>query len=171
MMRKLAFSIGGVALAIIVISLALLAVLRVKDQYHFQKEYKVQTFNGTNYVIQLSEVTVGKVESGCVVMVYARVQNPNPVELTLKRDWFVLVDANKNYYQPVASGTQSPVIKVPANGVAEKEALSYVVEDGAFEGTAALCVGHRYFTLIKSERPYHPAMKIGEFKMFKTLDW
>ena len=109
--------------------------MRVNEARQFSQSYQVQSYTGTNYVVKLLETTVGKVETGHVVIVYARFENPNPTEVVLKREWFVLVDHDKDYYLPTISGTQTPLIKLPPNGVLEKEALSYAVGDDSFAGT------------------------------------
>ena len=117
------------------------------------------------------ETTVGKVEMGHVVIVYARFENPNPTEVVLKREWFVLVDHDKDYYLPTTSGTQTPLIKLPPNGVLEKEALSYAVGDDSFAGTIGLEIERHYFVLIKNEKPWTQKLQQGHFVTFRGRDW
>src|SRR5438067_2436744 len=99
-MRKLQVSLGLGAIGVIVVCVAFLATTRVKEAREFSQGYRVQTMTGTNYVVQMLETTVGKVETGHVVIVYARFENPNPSEVVLRRDWFVMVDHDKDYYLP-----------------------------------------------------------------------
>jgi hypothetical protein len=163
--------VGIVAVGVIGISAALLAMMRVKEAREFSQRYRVQTFAGTNYVVQLLETTVGKVETGTVVIVYARFENPNPTELVLQREWFVLADHDKDYFLPVTSGTQSPLIKLPPNGVLDREALSYAVRDDSFAGALALEVGHHYFVLVKNEKPWTQRLDAGKFVTYHSRDW
>lgn len=171
MNRRLQIIVGIVALGVIGISAALLAIMRVKEAREFSQRYRVQTFAGTNYVVQLLETTVGKVETGSVVIVYARFENPNPTELVLQREWFVLADHDKDYFLPVTSGTQTPLIKLPPNGVIEREALSYAVLDDSFAGALALEVGHHYFVLIKNDKAWTRQLSLGRFVTFRSRDW
>jgi len=93
------------------------------------------------------------------LIVYLRLQNPNTYDVTLRRDWFILVDYNKDYFLPSTTGTQTELIKLPANGVLDREMLSFMVPDNAFAGRVALFVGQNYMVLVKNERPFeaHPA--------------
>ena len=168
MNRRLQIIIGVLALALVVLSVLGLAALRVDRAHQFSQLYRVQTFTGTNYVVRLLETTVGRVQTGYVVVVYARFENPNPTEIVLKRDWFVLADHDKDYYLP-ASG--APLIKLPPSGVLEKEALSYVVGDDAFLGPLALEIGHHYFVLLKTDKPWAGNLKEGRFVTFRSRDW
>jgi len=168
---KLPWLLGGGAVLVMAICLALLAWLRLGDARQFGQAYKVKTYDGTNYVFQFIETTVGKVETSCVLIVYARIENPNPAPLTLKRDWFVLVDDDKDYFQPVATTGQSSTITIPANGVAEKEALSFVVPDDTLNGMLALNVGHRYFATFKSSKPLSRPLLKGQYVTFRQLNW
>ena len=84
-------------------------------------------------MVQLTEAVVRKSETGCVLTVYLRLQNPNAYDVTLDRDWFVLViDRDKDYFLPATIDTQTKLIKLPANGVLDRELLSFVVPDDAF---------------------------------------
>jgi hypothetical protein len=169
--RKLQIIIGLAAMAVIGICLALLGLMRVHETRQFSQSYRLQSDTGTNYVVQLLETTVGKVDTGHVVIVYARFENPNPTEVVLKREWFVLVDHDKDYYLPTTSGTQTPLIKLPPNGVLEKEALSYAVGDDSFAGTIGLEIGHHYFVLIKNQKPWKQKLHQGHFVTFHGRDW
>ena len=171
MNRKLQIIIGLAAVAVIGICLALLGLMRVREARQFSQSYPVQSYTGINYVVQLLETTVGKVETGHVVIVYARFENPNPTEVVLKREWFVLVDHDKDYYLPTTSGTHSPLIRLPPNGVLEKEALSYAVSDDSFAGTLGLEIGQHYFVLIKNEKPWKQMLRQGHFVTFHGRDW
>ena len=171
MNRKLQIIVGAVALAVIGACLTFMAFSRVESARQFGQSYRVQTFTGTNYVVQLLETTVGKVDTGSVVIVYARFENPNPTDLVLKREWFVLADHDKDYYLPTTSGTQTPLIKVPANGVLDKEALSYAVGDDSFDGALALEIGHHYFVLVKNDKPWTRHLGAGQFVTFHSRDW
>jgi hypothetical protein len=169
--RKLQLIVGLVALGVIGLCLLVLGMMRVKEARQFSQSYRVQSFSGTNYFVQLVETTVGKVETGSVVIVYVRFENPNPTEVMLKREWFVLVDHDKDYFLPTISATQSPLIKLPANGVLEKEALSYAVNDDSFAGTLALEAGHHYFVLVKSDKPWTRRLGVGHFVTYRSRDW
>ncbi|MEI6083362.1 MAG: hypothetical protein WCS70_03580 [Verrucomicrobiota bacterium] len=163
--------IGVVALLVIAVCTALLVWLRLGDARLFGQAYKVRTYAGTNYVFQFIETTVGKVESGCVLIVSARIENPNPVTLTLQRDWFVLADHDKDYYQPVLTTGQTGTITIPANGVAEKEAFHFVVPDDTLTGLLALSVGHHYFAMFKSDKPMSRQLTKGQFVTVRQLNW
>jgi hypothetical protein len=167
--RKLQIAIIVLVLSFVGLSFSLLAVLRVKEARHFSQSHRVQTATGTNYIVQLLETTVGKVETGSVVIVYARFENPNSTELVLSRASFVLIGPSR--FMPVTSGTQTALIKLPPNGVLEKEALSYAVTDDSFAGTLALEVGHDYTVLVKNEKPWTRRLSVGKFVTFRSRDW
>jgi hypothetical protein len=171
MNRKLQILVGIAALCIIGASLGLLSVVRVKAARQFSQSCRVQTSAGTNYVVQLLETTVGKVETGYVVIVYARFENPNSAELVLRREWFELADLGGDCYLPATSGTQAPLIKLPANGVLEKEALSYVVNEPALSGALTLKLGHKYFVFINDGKPWTRQLPVGQFVTFRSRDW
>ena len=159
------------ALVVIGVSIGLLAVLRVQEAKEFHRPHPVQTYGGTNYVVQLTEVVVGKTETGCVLIVYLRLKNPNPYDVILRRNWFVLMDHAKDYYLPSTTGTQTELIKLPANGVLDREMLSFTVADDAFVGTVALMVGPQYMVLLKDEAPYEVRLRNGEFRSFQRRHW
>jgi hypothetical protein len=171
MSRRIQILVAVLALATIGISLGLLAVLRLREAKEFREPHTVQTYGGTNYVVQLTEVAVGKAETGCVLIVYLRLQNPNAYEVTLSRNWFVLVDRDKDYFQPSTTGTQTELIKLPANGVLDRELLSFIVPDDAFAGRVALLIGQNYMVLVKNEEPFEVHLRNGEFRSFRRKSW
>jgi hypothetical protein len=159
------------AVTVIGVSLGLLAMLRVEEAKEFQQPHNVETYGGTNYIVQLTEVAVGKTETGCVLIIYLRLENPNPYDVTLSRNWFVLVDQDKDYYLPSTTGTQTELIKMPANGVLDREMLSFMVPDDAFAGTVALMVGRNYLVLVKGPEPFKAHLRTGEFQSFRRRSW
>jgi hypothetical protein len=171
MSRRIQILVALVALGSIGASLGLLALLRIREAKEFREPHTVQTFGGTNYVVELTEVAVGKAETGCVLIVYLRLQNPNAYDVTLSRNWFVLVDRDKDYFQPSTTGTQTELIKLPANGVLEREMLSFTVPDDAFAGRVALLVGQNYLVLVKNEEPFEAHLQNGEFRSFRRRNW
>jgi hypothetical protein len=122
-------------------------------------------------VIQLLEATVGRIETGQIAMIDVRLENPNPFELVLKRDTFKLTGHGKEWYSPETAGTQAPLIKLPANGVLDKEAFSYAVPDDALAGTLALQIGKQYFVMIKNDRPFGRRLRNGQFVTFRGRHW
>ena len=171
MKHKLPWLLGGGAVLVIAVCTALLAVLRVENARQFGKSYNVHTYAGTNYVFQFIETTVGKAETGTVLIVYARIENPNPAPLVLQRNWFVLVDHDKDYFQPVLVAGQSKTITIPAHGLAEKEALHFVVPDDTLNGVLALSVGHQYFAKLKSDKPLSQPLHKGQYITFRQINW
>lgn len=171
MNRGLQILLSTIAVVVIAGSVAVLAWLRVREARAFRQSHLVHTYSGTNYVAQLQEVSVGGATSGAVVIVYLRVENPNDFELTLDRNWFILVDHDKDYYLPSTSGTQTGLIKLPARGVSEREMLSFGVPTDSFQGTMGLQLGQNYWVLIKSEEPYGAQLRDGQFHTFKTRNW
>lgn len=160
MNRKLLFGLGIVAIGAAVLIVLLVAVIRVKESRQYSQKHRVQ-----NYVVQLLETTVGKIETGSVVIVYVRLENPNPVELVVARETFRLDGC-----PPVTDGTQTALIKLPANGVLEKEALSYAVGDDAFAGPLALEVGQDQL-VVKNAKPWTQRLPAGQFVTFRRRDW
>jgi hypothetical protein len=171
MSRRVQISVAVVAVAIIGVSLGLLAMLRIQEGKVFREPHSVRTYGGTNYVVQLTEVAVGKTETGCVLIVYMRLQNPNAYDVTLSRNWFVLVDRDKDYFLPSTMGTQTELIKLAANGVLDREMLSFTVPDNAFAGRVALLVGQNYLVLVKNEWPFEAHLRNGEFRSFRRKSW
>jgi hypothetical protein len=103
--------------------------------------------------------------------VYLRLKNPNPYDVTLRRNWFVLADHAKDYYLPSTTGTQTELIKLPAKGVVDREMLSFTVADDAFAGAVALMVGRQYMVLLKDEEPFEVRLRDGEFRSFRRRHW
>jgi hypothetical protein len=171
MSSKKPIGIGLIALAVIALCLGLLAYWRVDESEEYLGSCAVHTYGGTNYVVQLQETMVGRTDAGCVVIVYARFENPNPFEVVLDRNWFILVDHDKDYFQPVTAGTQTPLIKLPARGVVEKEMLSFPVLEDSFAGTLGLKIGQNYWVLIKGPAPYTRKLRSGEFVSFRRRNW
>lgn len=171
MNRGLQILVGVVAAVVVAGSLALLGWMRVREAQEFSAPHRVQTYGGTNYIAQLLETSVGGATSGAVVIVYLRVENPNDFELTLDRNWFILVDHDKDYYLPATSGTQQPLIKVAPRGVSEREMLSFTVMEGSFAGTLGLQLGQNYWVLLKGEEPYAAQLRDGQFHTFKSREW
>jgi hypothetical protein len=163
--------IGSTATAVIAAGIGLIAWLRIQESRHLTHAIQVQTYGGTNYVLQVLETTIGKLDKGCAVIVYVAFKNPNPYEVVLRRQWFVLVDSGKDYYQPSSMGTQTELIKLPPDGVRDKEALSFAVPDDSFAGTLALQVGYNYYVMLKNEKPFTRKLNPGEFITFRTRDW
>ncbi len=171
MNRRLQTLVAVIAVAVIGMSLGLLALLRIQEAKEFHRPHLVQTYGGTNYVVQLTEVVVGKTETGCVLIVYFRLENPNPFDMALSRNWFVLADHAKDYYLPSTTGTQTELIKLPANGVLDREMLSFTLPDDAFVGAIALLVGRQYMVLLKDEEPFEVRLRNGEFRSFQRRHW
>ncbi|MGD0058479.1 MAG: hypothetical protein ABSD58_03585 [Verrucomicrobiia bacterium] len=167
-MQKL---VAVIALVVIGVSFGVLALLRVREAKEFRRPHPVQTYGGTNYVVQLTEVVVGKTETGCVLIVYLRLENPNPYDVTLSRNWFVLMDHAKDYYLPSTTGTQTELIQLPANGILDREMLSFTVADDTFAGAVALLVGREYMVLLKDEEPFKAQLRNGEFRSFQRRHW
>lgn len=163
--------VAVIALVVIGVSIGLMALLRIREAKEFRRPHRVQTYGGTNYVVQLTEVVVGKTDTGCVLIVYLRVKNPNPYDVTLNRNWFVLMDHDKNYYLPSTSGTQTELIKLPANGVSDREMLSFTVPDDTFAGAVVLLVGREYMVLVKDAAPFEMRLRNGEFRSFQRRRW
>ena len=171
MNRRLQYLVGAIGLVVIGMSLGLLAILRVQEAGEFHRRHPVQTYGGTNYVVQLSDVVVGRAETGCVLLVYLRLENPNPYDVTLSRSWFVLVDHARDYYLPSTTATQPELIKLPANGVLDREMLGFTVADDTFAGAVALLVGRNQMLLIKDAAPFEPPLRNGEFRSFQRRHW
>jgi hypothetical protein len=163
--------IAVVALAIIGVGVGLLALFRVQQAKEFRRPHRVQMRGGTNYVMQLVEVAVGKIDTGCVLIVYMRLENSNPFEVTLRRDRFMLVGQDRDYHQPSTMGTQSELIKLPANGVLEREMLSYTVADDVVAGALALRIGRNNLILLKDRGSLGTELQKGEFRAFRRPNW
>jgi len=163
--------LGGGAAAVIATCVGLSAWLRVRDAMQLSEPARVETYGGTNYVVQIVESTIGKTDNGYLLLVAARFENPNPYEVVLRREWFVLVDHDKDYYQASTTGTQAALIKLPPNGVLDKETLSFTLPEGAFVGSVGLMVGKNHWVMIKDDKPFAGKLKSGEFVSFRRRAW
>jgi len=161
-----------VIVSLVVVALAaVLARLRINEAREFSQPYRVRTSAGANYVIRLASTTVGRVNTNHLVILAARLENPNPFEVVLQRDWFVLMDHDRDYYLPSTNGAQTALIRIPPHGARERELFSYTVPGDTFEGVLTLLAGHQYFVLVKSRHPYRPDLSDGEFVTFHRRDW
>lgn len=159
-------------LAIIGVSMGLLALFRVQQAEEFSRPYSIQMTEGTNYVLRVLEVAIGKADTACVLIVYLRLENPNPFDLMLERRSFFLADRHRTRYRPVTTGTQNELIKLPANGVLEREMLSFTLPDDVFAGRVALLIGDRRNRIvIKDETPFFAKLRDGEFRSFRRSKW
>lgn len=164
----------GVTLAAVVIAAVTVGVVgwfRVREARMMSQPYSVKTPAGTNYVVRLGEVTVGKASTGYVLLVTMRLENPNAFELELDRKNLILMDATKEYYWPSMTGTQTTLIHLPAKSSVDREMLSFAVPDEALQGTLALQIGWHYLVMLKEAKPFTRQMKSGEFISFRGKDW
>lgn len=163
--------IGGGAAAMVAVCVGLSAWLRVREAAQLTQPNRVQTDGGTNYVVQVLETTIGRTENGYLLLIATRFENPNPYEVLLRRDGFVLLDRNQDSYQPSTTGTQSALIKLPPNGVVENETLNFAVPEGALVGAMELKVGKDRSVLIKDDKPFDRQLNRGEFVSFRRRTW
>jgi len=170
MNRRLQLLVALAIAALAGVAVAGLAWLRIRDARLYAQPHTVQR-GGTNYIVQLVETTVGRVNTNYLVILHLRIQNPNPFALRLARNQFGLVDHDKDYEEPAVTGNHSEWIIVPPNGVAEREALSYTVQPDAFQGTLALYAGQYYFLLVKEHEPFTPKLRDGQFISFRRREW
>lgn len=171
MSRKLPWIVGGAALAVIVVCGVILVLYRMQETATFGRPHRVQTFGGTNYVARLAETTIGRTDRGRVVIVRLILLNPNAFDIELNRNWFILVDADKDYFLPTTTGEQSDLIRVPAHGVIENELFTYAVDETSFQGALGLLVGHHYMVMLKGIEPYTRELEVGEYRSFRREDW
>ena len=169
--RTAQWVVGVVALAVIGVCVALQATWRIHAAHQFGEPHRVATYGGTNYVVSLEETTVGRTETGYGLIVYLRIENPNAYALVLDRDWFVLVDHERDYYQPSISGTQTRSIKIPPHGVSDREMLSFGLGAGGLGGGLALKIGKDAWVLLKSADPYTGKLQPGNFRSFHRGNW
>jgi hypothetical protein len=169
--RKLQWIVAGGALAVIAVCLAVIGLYRVQEVRAFGRPHRVQTYGGTNYVVRLAETTIGRTDSGRVVIVRLILANPNPFDIVLDRNWFILVDMDKDYFLPTPAGAEAAAIKVPARAVRDDELLTYAVDETSFDGTLGLFVGHHYVVLLKGIEPYTRELAVGEYRSFRRADW
>jgi hypothetical protein len=160
-----------VAVAMLGAVLWLVAMRRIQEAKEFSQPHQVQTDGGTNYVVQLTEAAVGKTKAGCVLILYLRLENPNPFDVTLGRNWFTLVGHDRDRYRTSTTGTQAELIKLPANGVLDREMLSFMVPDDAFADSLALMVGRKYSLLVKDQKPFEVRLRDGEFRSLRRHSW
>jgi hypothetical protein len=164
-----------VVIAMIGAGFGLMAMLRIQEAKEFSQPHQMQTDGGTNYVIQLTEAVVGKTKTGCILMLYLRLENPNPFDVTLGRNWFILVGHSDGHdidqYRLSATGTQPDLIKLPANGVLDREMLSFTVPDDAFADSVALRVGRSGLLLVKDPKSFKVRLRDGEFRSFRRRRW
>jgi hypothetical protein len=158
-------------LCVVSASLALVAMTRVSEARRFSQKYRVQTPTGTNFVMQLQEAAVGRVDSGYVVIVYVRFENLDAAALALPRESFVLIDRDGRRFPPATSGTQLSLINLPGNGVLDKEALSYAVDGNSLTGTLTLEAGHQVYLLVKNSKPWARQLPDGQFVTFRSWSW
>ena len=163
--------VGAAALFVIGVCLLLDAPIPVSRVHEFGEPHEVTTFGGTNYVVELSETTVGRTDGGHAVIVYLNIRNPNDSELVLERDWFVLLGPDREYFQPSTTGTQQPQINVPAHGVAEEEMLSFLLGETTLDGGITLKIGKDYWVMLKRMQPLRGKLKQGQFRSFKDTNW
>jgi hypothetical protein len=171
MSRQIRMLAVVLALAIAGVGVGLLALFRVQQAKDFSQPYRVQTAEGTNYVVQLLETVVGKTGTDCVLIVYMKLENPNSFEVVLDRDAFFLIDRNRVRHLPSTTGTQDELIKLPANGVLEKEMLSFTVPEDTFAGRIALRVGRDHRVMIKDQTPFDVRLGSDEFRSFRRRSW
>jgi hypothetical protein len=161
--------IGGVA--VVIAAFALIAWLRIGESRHFTQPHHVRTYGGTNYVVRLIEAAVGKTDSGYVLIVYARLENHNPYDVVLHRDWFSLADQAKGRLLPSTNGTQTALIKLPGRGVLEREMFSFDLPPDALAGSVDMKIGESYRVMIKNEKPFTRQLRTGEFVSFRIRKW
>ena len=171
MSRQKCILFGGVVLVIVGVGVGLLALFRVQQAEEFRRPHLVQMRGGTNCVLQLIEVAVGRIDTGCVLIVYLRLENPNTFEVALRRNRFMLVGRDRDYYQPSITGTQSELIKLPAHGVLEREMLSYTVPDNSLTGALVLRIGRNNMILLKDRGSFGATLRNGEFRSFRRPSW
>jgi hypothetical protein len=162
----------GSALITIGVSVGILALFRVQEARDFSRPYPVQTRAGTNFVMRILETSVGKVDTGFVVIVYMRLENPNAFSFEVRRNRFVLAgDGRGDFFRPSIMGTQDELIKLPANGVLEREMLSYTVPDDAIDGMLGLRIGRNFTILLKERGAFGGKLGPGEFRSFHRPTW
>jgi hypothetical protein len=155
---------------IVAVAVVLIALVRVEESKNFTRPHHVRT-GGTNYVVQLLQATVGQTDSGCVVIVYARLENSNPFEIVLPRDGFVLAGPAGTRFLPAAGGTQPASLRVPASNALEQEMFSFSLPAASLRGSLGLKIGENDWVTIKSDKPFTRALRRGEFVSFRVRDW
>ena len=161
----------GATLAIVGVSVGILALFRVQEAKEFSRPHQVQTRGGTNFVLRLIETSVGRVDTGFVVIVYMRLENPNAFSFEVRRNRFVLSGEGRDVFRPTTMGTQDELIKMPPNGVLDREMLSYVVPDEVIDGILELRIGRNYRILIKERGAFAGRLAPGQFRSFHRPSW
>jgi len=169
--NKLAMAIGVAALVVLLASLATLGYLRAREARQFSERHAVRTYGGTNYVATLQQTTIGRTAAGYIVILAVEFENPNPFPVRLDRNWFILVDHDKDFYLPATTGTHERWIDLPARGTVEKETLSYAVPADSFAGVIAVQLGHQYWTLVKEVGEFTEPLADGQFRSFRRRHW
>ena len=169
-MRTSSKALMGCVVAVVIVTLALIALLRVEESRSFSEPHRVQR-GGTNYVVQLVEATVGRTDSGCVVIVYARFENANPYEVVLPRTSFVLTTRASERFEPVVGDPAPAFVRLPAGGVLQREMLSFNLPADALGGSLELRISDKDWVTIKSEKPFTRPLRSGEFVSFRVRDW
>ena len=160
-----------VALLIVGVSVGLLALFRIQQAGEFSQPHEVRARGGASYVVRLLEADVGQVDTGYVLIVYLRLENPHPFSITLRREWFGLIDRQRRYYAPSASGTQTELITMPAHGVLAGEMLSFTVPNNALGGRVELLAGQNHTIVVKDRTPFTARLRDGEFRSFRRQSW
>ncbi len=171
MNRTLQVLIALAALVVIAICLALNSQVRISRARQFGEPQQVTTFGGTNYVVELSETTIGRTDAGHVLIVYLKIQNPNEEDLRLDRNWFVLLGPQREYFLPTTSGTQQQWITMQPGAVRDDVMLSFDLGPEALQGGLALKIGEDYWVLLKQAKPYTEPIDVGQFRSFKHNRW
>lgn len=171
MNRKLAALIGVTAVVVTAAVLSLVAQCRLHETQTYSHAHAVRTYGGTNYIIALEQTTIGRTDTGYILILAVRLQNPNPFPVRLDRNWFVLVDHDKDYYQPTTEGTQTRWIDLPSRATAAKETLSYTLPADALAGTLGVQLGQNYWTMVKDVGGAGEPGRSGEFRSFQRRQW
>jgi hypothetical protein len=169
--RRTQWIIGAALAGMAAIVICWVAWWRVDEAAAMSKPHSVHTYGGTNYVVRLKELTVGRGDTGYAVLVSVELENPNAFPVVLNRDWFILVDANKDYYLPSTTGTQTQFITLTANGKVDSDLLSFVVPEEGLAGTMGMRIGQDYWIMLKDQKPFDRKLKSGEFVTFRRRDW
>lgn len=171
MNRKLTAWISVTAVGVTAAILLLVAQCRVRETRAYRNPHAMRTMGGTNYVVALQETTVGRIDTGYVLILAVRFQNPNPFPVRLDRNWFVLVDHDKDHYQPTTEGTQTRWIDLPAQATMTKETLSYTLPVQALTGTLRVQLGQTDWMLVKDGGAVAGPWRSGEFRSFQRRPW
>lgn len=161
---------GGAA-AVAAAVIALIAWLRIEEARRFAQPHRASTDGGTNYVVRLLETTLGKIDSGYALIVYAQIENPNPYEVVLRRNQFALADQVKGHFLPATNGERDALIKLPAGGVLDREMFSFNLPPDSLRGSVELRIGGDDWVMIKNEKPFTRQLRSGQFVSFRTRVW